>query len=233
MNLTPHLLATVVFGTIALMAPSAQAALLAGDLATTGDGLITKDSRTGLEWLDLTATRGASYEAVAAGLGGYTTQKGFRLANGAEVDELFASALEGKVASVVSTPTVNELFTETYSAAVEINILLGVTFRMSGPGFEFNGSAGYVAPVSATGTVTSLTIASEFTSASNSPVQSRRGKSQRFSFPSPATVGSNTTGSFLVRSTAPVQSTPESSMLVGSAIVLAGLFKCRSANFLG
>ncbi len=232
MNLTPHLLATVAFGTIALMTQSAQAALLAGDLTTAGDALITKDSRTGLEWLDLTVTKGASYDAVAAGLGGYTTQNGFRFATSAEVSALRESALEGKVASVVSTPTVNELLTAEYFAAQEINLLLGVTFRISGPGFEFNGSNGYVAPASATGTVTSLTIGSEFTSVSNSPVGSRRGKYQGFSFTNSTTVGSNITGSFLVRNSRPIQSTPEASMLIGSAIALAGLFKSRSASSL-
>lgn len=230
-----HLALLVVFSPIALLAQillaqSAQAALLSGDLVTAGDGLITTDSRTGLEWLDLTATKGASYDAVAAGFGGYTTQNGFRFASLAEVNTLQASALEGKVDFVRLTSNVNDLLTAQYFAAAEINRLLGVTFPMSGNGFVLNSTVGYVAPASATGIVTSLSIGSELTSVSNSPVRSRRGVSREFTFTNSTTVGSNTVGSFLVRNSAPVQSTPEPSLLMGSAIVLTGLLKSRSAH---
>jgi hypothetical protein len=238
MKLSSTLLAVIVFSPLillaqVLLAQSAQAALLAGDLVTTGDGLITKDSRTGLEWLDLTLTRGASYDAVAAGFGGYTTQNGFRFASAAEVNALQASALEGKVAFVLLTSNVNDLLTAEYFAAGELNELLGVTFPMTGNGFTFNSSVGYVAPASATGIVTSLSIGSEITSVSNSPVQSRRGVSRGFTFTNSTTVGSTITGSFLVRSSSSVQSTPEPSLLIGSAIVLTGLLKPRSAKISG
>ena len=45
----------------------ASAALIEQDLFTSGDGLITLDTSTGLEWLDVTETLGQTYNAVAAG----------------------------------------------------------------------------------------------------------------------------------------------------------------------
>jgi hypothetical protein len=236
MKLSSTLLAAVVFSPLALLAQvllaqSAQAALLAGDLVTTGDGLITKDSRTGLEWLDLTATRGASYDAVAAGLGGYTTQ-GFRFASAAEVNGLLESASEGVIAPITPDPRIPIQLTVGYFAAQTINNLLGVTFNMSGPGFNVQGSGGYVAPVNAMGIVQVLLLTSEFTSESRSPVPSARGEFRQFNFTSTTTSSTNMYGSFLVRSL-PVQSTPEPSLLIGSAIVLTGLLKPRSAKSLG
>jgi hypothetical protein len=237
MKLSSTLLAVVVFSPLALLAQvllaqSAQAALLAGDLATSGDGLITKDSRTGLEWLDLTATRGVSYDAVAAGFGGYTTQ-GFRFASAAEVNGLRASALEGKADFIILTSTVNDLLTAEYFAAVQINRLLGVTTGTSGNDFRSQSSVGYVAPVSDMGIVTAFFIESDFASVSINPVSSRRGSSMVFTFTTLATASSDIAGSFLVRSSRPVQSTPEPSLLVGSAIVLTGLLKPRSAKISG
>ena len=66
-------------------AVSAWGSLVTRDLVPgTGDGLITFDPLTGLEWLDLTATQGQSYTAVSIASGGYLDELdglGFRYAD--------------------------------------------------------------------------------------------------------------------------------------------------------
>jgi hypothetical protein len=52
--------------------------------------LITRDTETGLEWLDLTATENLSYNDIEADVGGWISL-GFRHATGSEVCGLFAS----------------------------------------------------------------------------------------------------------------------------------------------
>lgn len=62
--------------------------LLAADLAAQGDGLLTVDDRTALEWLDLTATMNTTVtEARETWLG-----EGFRYAVQDEVETLFRNA---------------------------------------------------------------------------------------------------------------------------------------------
>lgn len=69
-----HLVGSAIFGmvaaTLALSQP-AQASLLSVDLFATGDGLLTLDTSTQFEWLDLTATEGLSYDEVVAGADGW------------------------------------------------------------------------------------------------------------------------------------------------------------------
>lgn len=81
---------------LGLMCVPGRAELLEIDLVPgSGDGLLTLDTDTGLEWLDLTATSdpaGQSYNAVAAGFGGFTTEQGFRFATVSEVLILFDNA---------------------------------------------------------------------------------------------------------------------------------------------
>lgn len=69
---------------------SASAALIAFDLFTAGDGLITRDTETGLDWLDLTATRNLSYNDIEVDVGGWISLA-FRHATGSEVCGLFAA----------------------------------------------------------------------------------------------------------------------------------------------
>lgn len=54
------------------------------------DDLITVDSNTGLEWLDLTETSGMSINDARASV--YVTQDGFRVATAQEVEELLVGA---------------------------------------------------------------------------------------------------------------------------------------------
>jgi hypothetical protein len=78
--------------TIILGSNSAQAALIESELFVTGDGLITFDSDTGLEWLDLTETVGVSLADVIAGYDGFTTTNRFSLATKSQVLGLAGNA---------------------------------------------------------------------------------------------------------------------------------------------
>jgi len=77
---------------VLLVAQSAHAILVGVDLFAVGDELITLDTDTGLEWLDLTETVGLSYnDIVIGGAGGYTGM-GFVFADETQVATLWANA---------------------------------------------------------------------------------------------------------------------------------------------
>lgn len=80
------ILGTTVAGLTAL---PAQATLLEQDLFAAGDGLITLDTDTGFEWLDVDQTRGLSYNQAATSA--FVTVEGFRHANTDEVLELYVN----------------------------------------------------------------------------------------------------------------------------------------------
>lgn len=70
--------AVLIFGAGA----SAWGSLVSRDLTPgSGDGLITFDPLTGLEWLDLSATQGLSYAAICSASNGYLADFGFRYAD--------------------------------------------------------------------------------------------------------------------------------------------------------
>jgi hypothetical protein len=225
---------------IGAIAPqSAQAALLGRDLNAIGDGLLTRDTVTGLDWLDVTQTKGRSFDEVLAGFGNYTTQQGFRFATASEVSSLFASALAGKSPVFVSTPNNTVDLSQGYFAAQEIHTLLGVTSSQFIPagGFVSGGVTlqsieGYVTNLNALGQGGLATINSNRSRGSFtvSPVGlvSRDSGSGQVSFRSSGLEFSPQYASFLVRSSAPVASTPEPSILLGSAaIALAQLTQGR------
>lgn len=81
----------VSIGLLALTAPS-YAEFISYGLATQDDGLLTLDSKTGLEWLDLTSTGNRSFASVIEGYGGFTTTYGLRVASRLEVSTLIADA---------------------------------------------------------------------------------------------------------------------------------------------
>lgn len=75
-----------------LQAPTANAApLVSADLFAAGDGLITRESSTGREWLDLTVTVNQSVNSLLEGYGGFA-QAGFRVAFLSEIGVLFSQA---------------------------------------------------------------------------------------------------------------------------------------------
>ena len=79
-------------GAAALVASGmAQAALVKQDLLTAGDGLVTLDTSTHLEWLKLTATQNLSVDAVQGGAGGWTGL-GFQYGSFGQVGQLLNDA---------------------------------------------------------------------------------------------------------------------------------------------
>jgi hypothetical protein len=70
----------------ALLAASVDATLIVRDYATPGDGLITYDSRTGLEWLDFSVSLDTAPASVLA------TYSSFHMASLEEAESLFVSA---------------------------------------------------------------------------------------------------------------------------------------------
>jgi len=85
---------SVTFACLAVVSFNAGAALVPADLNTPGDGLITRDTVTGLEWLDVTETAGLSYNnALTSSL----IDLGFRYADNNEVTQLFNQAFDGYI----------------------------------------------------------------------------------------------------------------------------------------
>ena len=64
-------------------------ALIQQDLVPgSGDQLLTLDTDSNLQWLNLTATAGRSYSEVMSGFGGFTTTHGFQYADGGQISDL-------------------------------------------------------------------------------------------------------------------------------------------------
>lgn len=75
----------------AAISPRASGELVARDLVLgSGDQLVTRDTATGLDWLDLTLTT-VSYNGIVAGWGGWIEQ-GWRHAKPPEVEQLLSYA---------------------------------------------------------------------------------------------------------------------------------------------
>lgn len=80
----------VLASALALALGSAQAELVSVDYLAEGDGLLTLDSRTGLKWLDFTATTGLSASQINSGIGGWNSS--FRFATENEATQLLSNA---------------------------------------------------------------------------------------------------------------------------------------------
>ncbi len=85
-------IATILAVTATAAVAPARAELLAVDLQTAGDGLLTLDTETGLLWLDITVAFGRTYTDVSGQFGPGGDFEGYRHATGAEVNELFQNA---------------------------------------------------------------------------------------------------------------------------------------------
>jgi hypothetical protein len=75
----------VVFTCIAVVSLNANAVIMNADWKTPGDNLITQDTSSGLEWLDLTVTADFSYDYVSNQLGVGQEFEGWRYATAEEV----------------------------------------------------------------------------------------------------------------------------------------------------
>ncbi len=84
---------------------------------------LTRDTTTGLEWLDLTLTKGLSYDDIASGAGGFLSA-GFRIATTSEVATLFTHA--------GATNLAGDSLPAQFSAAFNLISLLGCTFACAG-----------------------------------------------------------------------------------------------------
>ena len=76
--------------TLSLTPHAVNAAILSLD-SSFGSDTITRDTDTGLDWLDVTVTRGLSYNQVTAELGAGGTYEGYRYATMAELDALIVN----------------------------------------------------------------------------------------------------------------------------------------------
>jgi hypothetical protein len=86
-----------------LSPPRAQAVLVAVDLFATGDGKLTRDTSTGLDWLDLTESLNYSPNELITGSRVDWFSSGFAYADTSQVAALFVTA--GLIDTVVFPPT--------------------------------------------------------------------------------------------------------------------------------
>jgi len=111
---------------LALFQP-VHAALISIDYLNPGDNLITLDTNSGLEWLDLTVTQGMSTDAVQSSA--YITREGFQYALLSDVTTLFNNAgitlfSRGGPISSGQINEINSLITLTGATTVKSNGLL-------------------------------------------------------------------------------------------------------------
>jgi hypothetical protein len=101
MNARQLCLSALVTVALALAATPGEATLFNASYSTPGDNLLTKDSATGLEWLNMGLTRGpvqtsvgVSVNQILGGYGGYGgyIAAGFQFATLAQVAQLFQDA---------------------------------------------------------------------------------------------------------------------------------------------
>jgi hypothetical protein len=90
---------------VALWCSSAQAALIVIDLLTPGDGLVTRDTDTNLDWLDPTETELLSFDDVRAGVDGWISD-GWRHATTSEICDLMPKLGLGPSPCPGGTPNV-------------------------------------------------------------------------------------------------------------------------------
>ena len=74
---------------LAAVSFNASAAIISVDWNKAGDNLITQDTVTGLEWLDLTATTSRSYNDISAKFGAGQEFDGWRYATRSEISGFF------------------------------------------------------------------------------------------------------------------------------------------------
>lgn len=74
---------------LSVVSMNASAAIISVDWNTAGDNLITQDTSTGLEWLDLTATTTRSHIDISSKFGAGMEFDGWRYATTAEIASFF------------------------------------------------------------------------------------------------------------------------------------------------
>ncbi len=118
----------------ALVAAGSYGGLVSVDWQSGGDGLLTHDTETGLEWLDLTQTLDQSLSSISPLLSAGNTYDGFRVATSNEVISLLNGAGISPIPTSTSDPVV-------FASATALTSLLGETMQPAFPDNYF-GSRG-------------------------------------------------------------------------------------------
>lgn len=123
-------------GAIVLYAIStvANGSLVELDWQAAGDGAITYDTATGLQWLDLGASFNRSFDDVSTQLGAGGDFQGFRYATEAEVRVLFADAGIPDLSGSWSPAN--------YQPVLYLQSLIGITRGSFGESFGATGDQG-------------------------------------------------------------------------------------------
>ena len=203
-----------------LASSSSGAALVPKDFSVLGDGQLTLDTSTQLEWLDLSYTDGVSFEAVQSGWADLTTSKGFRYATGIEIDRLFRNA--GLTIS-------SDFLVTNYAPAIALHSLLGST--ASGSNYQLTSGYYALGPMHQTSTGWHYSLLSYWL------VSTSRGDATV----GPITlacimvdcysVGSPDYGSFLVRQNTPPIPEPATTALLGLGIAFLLPFLRRRGEY--
>jgi hypothetical protein len=189
------------------LASDAKALLVQVDLVSPGDALLTRDTATGLDWLDLTLTTGLTYAQANTQFGG----QGFRHATLTEVAQLFTAA---GVSSFSQTWT-----TQNLAPAQQLLGLLGCTGNCTAGSAKFGqGIADFDTPGS--------TVLLPYFQVDAGGTVGRAIAAYPTPGPSKASTSYSNVGNFLVRpsETLPVPE-PSTALLVGFA--LTGLAASR------
>jgi len=139
----------VTVATALVLSTSVNAAIISTDWNAVGDNLITHDTVSALNWLDLTETNNLSYSAVVAQLGAGELYEGFRVATTLEVVALwsnFGVDLSAGVPSYVRSapdPGIQQAsqvlgnIVNEYQSAVYSHGLFGNTLKVPGRDFTY------------------------------------------------------------------------------------------------
>ena len=88
---------------LALLSDGASADLIEVDLLSPGDALVTRDTATGLDWLDLTLTTDLSVSAIFEGAGGWLAS-GWRYPIGYELPHFWTNGGIVDIGGLVASP---------------------------------------------------------------------------------------------------------------------------------
>ena len=194
---------TMLFFCLCLWANSSYSAIVSLDWKTPGDNLITRDTDSGMEWLDVNVSLGRSFLEVSSQLGIGGDYEGFRYTNKLELDAFFDHIVQ--IAGNDITLTRNDI--GSVGSAIDSYIeMLGTT----GDGLGFLGEVAGLTSIPGVGSdVQAITIQD----------------SQRFNGPrfSNSSVGkatrSSTRGSWLVRDVPSPIPIPAAAWLFGTGLL--------------